>query len=256
MKLNSFYDKKLPVSKEASSPMFVTNEVREQELMQQIRALEAKIEQYEESIIEHDRIRGEAKSDRIERERVTRQLEETLDTIQVQETALEPLDDLKEENRAYKERINGLESLNKSYVQGGVGIRTYIDLPELTSIKDSNYVIHRAELTIPYISRELDNIFPPPELLGLAAVNFEGNIEALIEDQNIQGEVYFDGSRNELTGTYSFNIARYVHKVIEEGYTNRLAIYVPSSVSQPERLMINNYFVDSIGVGLTLYVSN
>lgn len=114
MKLNSFYDKKLPVSTKASSPMFVTNEVREQELMQQIRVLESKIKQYEEGIIEHDRMRGEAKSDRIERERVTRQLEETLDTIRVQETALEPLDKLKDENRDYKERINGLESLNKN----------------------------------------------------------------------------------------------------------------------------------------------
>lgn len=114
MKLNSFYDKRLPVSTKASSPMFVTNEVREQELMQQIIVLESQIKHYEESIIEHDRIRGEAQSDRIERERVTRQLEGTLDKIRVQETALEPLDDLKEENRAYKERINGLESLNKN----------------------------------------------------------------------------------------------------------------------------------------------
>ena len=47
MKLNSFYDKKLPVSTKASSPMFVTNEVKEQELMQEITVLEAQIKQYE-----------------------------------------------------------------------------------------------------------------------------------------------------------------------------------------------------------------
>ena len=51
MKLNSFYDKKRPVSRKASSPMFVTNEVREQELMQEITVLEAQVKQYEESII-------------------------------------------------------------------------------------------------------------------------------------------------------------------------------------------------------------
>ena len=62
MKLNSFYDKKLPVSTKASSPMFVTNEVKEQELMQEITVLEAQIKQYEESIIEHDKIQRLSKA--------------------------------------------------------------------------------------------------------------------------------------------------------------------------------------------------
>ena len=34
-------------------------------------------------------------------------------------------------------------------------------------------------------------------------------------------------ARNELSQEYTFNIARYVHKVVEEGYTNRLALGFP-----------------------------
>ena len=72
------------------------------------------------------------------------------------------------------------------YVQGSVGLRTYVELPELNSLKDSNYVFHSAELIIPYISSEVDSIFYSPSKLGLAAVNSDGNLEVLTEDQNIR----------------------------------------------------------------------
>jgi len=153
------------------------------------------------------------------------------------------------------ETLIGLESVDKAYVQGSVGLRTYIDLPDLASLRDSNYVIHKAELIIPYISTDLDSIYGTPSQLGLAAVNADGKLEALTEDQNIGGATYFDGNRNELNQVYKFNIARYVQKVIEEGYSSRLALYVPSSISQPERVLINNHFADSIGVSLKLFVS-
>ena len=150
----------------------------------------------------------------------------------------------------------GMEYVSQGYVQGSVGLRTYIELPDLNSLKDSNYVFHSAELTIPYISTEADSIFSSPDKLGLAAVNSDGKLEVLTEDQNIQGSVYFDGNRNESTQTYTFNIARYIHKVVQEGYTNRLALYVPTSVSQPERVIINNHSVDSVGLRLNLLVSH
>ena len=149
-----------------------------------------------------------------------------------------------------------MEYVSLGYVQGSVGLRTYIELPDLTTLKDSNYVFHSAELTIPYISTEVDSIFSSPAKLGLAAVNSDGKLEVLTEDQNILGSAYFDGNKNESTQTYTFNIARYIHKVVQEGYTNRLALYVPTSVSQPERVIINNYSVDSVGLRLNLLVSH
>ena len=148
------------------------------------------------------------------------------------------------------------EYVNQGYVQGSVGLRTYVDLPDLNSLKDSNYVFHSAELIIPYISTEVDSIFFSPSKLGLAAVNSDGNLEVLTEDQNIQGSAYFDGNRNEISQTYTFNIARYIHKVVQEGYTSRLALYVPTSVSQPQRLIVNNNAVDSTGLRLKLLVSH
>ena len=147
----------------------------------------------------------------------------------------------------------GEEDLEQAYVQGSVGYRTYLTLPSLESLKDSNYVIHKAELTIPYVYNENDSVFGIPSKLGLAAVNSQGGLEILSEDQNIQGSSYFDGNSNTLDQTYTFNIARYVHKVIEQGYTNRLAIYVPSSVISPERVLISNDAVNSIK--LKLFVS-
>lgn len=147
----------------------------------------------------------------------------------------------------------GEEDLEQAYVQGSVGYRTYLTLPSLESLKDSNYVIHKAELTIPYVYNENDSVFSIPSKLGLAAVNSQGGLEILSEDQNIQGSSYFDGNSNILDQTYTFNIARYVHKVIEQGYTNRLALYVPSSVISPERVLILNDDVNSIK--LKLFVS-
>jgi len=149
-----------------------------------------------------------------------------------------------------------MESVSQGYVQGSVGLRTYVELPDLNSLKDSNYVFHSAELIIPYVSTEVDSLFYSPSKLGLAAVNSDGNLEVLTEDQNIQGSAYFDGNRNETTQTYTFNIARYIHKTVQEGYTNRLALYVPISVSQPQRVIINNHAVDSTGLRLKLLVSN
>ena len=148
-----------------------------------------------------------------------------------------------------EEAINS-ENLSLGYVQGSVGLRTYINLPELSSLKDSNFVFHSAELSIPYVTSETSNIFSSPSQLGLAAINSEDNLELLTEDQSPMG------NRNELAQTYTFNIARYIHKVVEEGYTNRLALYVPYSVSQPERVIINNYSEDSVGVRLKLFVSH
>ena len=147
----------------------------------------------------------------------------------------------------------GEEDVEQAYVQGSVGYRTYLTLPSLESLKDSNYVIHKAELTIPYFYNENDSIFSIPSKLGLAAVNSQGGLEILSEDQNIQGSSYFDGNSNILDQTYTFNIARYVHKVIEQAYTNRLALYVPSSVISPERVLISNDDVNSIK--LKLFVS-
>ena len=149
-----------------------------------------------------------------------------------------------------------MEHVSQGYVQGSVGLRTYIELPDLNSLKDSNYVFHSAELIIPYITTEVDSLFYSPSKLGLAAVNSYGNLEVLTEDQNIQGSAYFDGNRNETSQTYTFNIARYIHKVVQEGYTNRLALYVPTSVSQPERVIVNNHSLDSMGLRLNLLVSH
>lgn len=151
------------------------------------------------------------------------------------------------------ESVIGLENTETAYIQGGAGLRTYLTMPSLTSLKDSNYVVHIAELTIPYFFSANDSVFDIPSKLGLAAVNDEGKLEVLTEDQNVQGSAYFDGNANYLEQTYTFNIARYIHKVIEEGYTNKLALYVPASVLNPESVLLANDSNNAIQ--LKLYIS-
>tara|TARA_Y100000385_G_scaffold291915_1_gene373954 strand:- start:6813 stop:8132 length:1320 start_codon:yes stop_codon:yes gene_type:complete len=153
------------------------------------------------------------------------------------------------------ELLFGEENISFSYVQGGVGLRTYIDLPNLSALKDSNFVIHKAELVLPYLTTENDEIYTLPVRLGLAGVNSEGKLEVLNEDQNIQGSTYFDGTINEINNTYTFNIARYIQKVIREDYTSRLALYVPTSVTQPERVMLINGELEGARMQLKLVVS-
>lgn len=153
------------------------------------------------------------------------------------------------------EFLIGQENIPLGYVQGGVGLRTYIDLPDLSAIKDSNFVIHKAELVLPYLLPENHDIYTLPDRLGLAGVNDEGKLEVLNEDQNIQGSAYFDGSRDEINQIYSFNIARYVQKVVAESYTSRLAIYVPTSVTQPERVTLLGEGLEGSNLQLKLTVS-
>ena len=153
------------------------------------------------------------------------------------------------------ELLIGAENISTGFVQGSVGLRTYIDMPHLSTLKDSNFVIHKAELILPYVSTENDEIYTLPATLGLAAVNSEGKLEVLNEDQNIQGSSYFDGSIDQVNKTYTFNIARYVQKVIAEDYSSRLALYVPTSVSQPERVMLGSDGLDGTSMKIKLSVS-
>jgi hypothetical protein len=153
------------------------------------------------------------------------------------------------------ELLIGAENISTGFVQGSVGLRTYIDIPHLLTLKDSNFVVHKAELILPYISTENDEIYTLPSTLGLASVNSEGKLEVLNEDQNIQGSSYFDGSIDLANKTYTFNIARYVQKVIAEDYSSRLAVYVPTSVSHPERVMLGSEGVEGISLQIKLNVS-
>lgn len=146
-------------------------------------------------------------------------------------------------------------NLSLGYIQGGAGIRSKINFPTIYNLKDSNFVIHKAEIIIPYISTNLDSIFPPPNNLGLASIDDEENLSLLYEDQSIQGSIYFDGNINVSNKNYKFNISRYIHDVVENDRSSKLIVYVPYSVTNPNRVIINNFHQDSIGIKLKLYLS-
>ena len=115
MKLNSFFDKQIASPRRvSSSPIFVPNEKKEQELLQQITVLEGKLKQYEASIIEHDEIKRISSAIQDENQDITFNLEQTMEQVRLQQSELEDLEVLENSNVAYKERVGELESQNKN----------------------------------------------------------------------------------------------------------------------------------------------
>ena len=115
MKLNSFFDKQIASPRRvSSSPIFVPNEKKEQELLREITVLEAKLKQYEASIIEHDEIKRISSAVQDENKKVTFDLEQSVEQVRLHQSELEELDLLEKSNVAYKEQLIELEGQNKT----------------------------------------------------------------------------------------------------------------------------------------------
>ena len=77
---------------------------------------------------------------------------------------------------------------NQFYIQSLAGLNSFITIPGLNSLLDSNIIINKAEIKLPCENYELDN-FPPSNNLFLTRKNenqedeflpdfFQGNFEA------------------------------------------------------------------------------
>ena len=158
--------------------------------------------------------------------------------------------------------IEGVITDHDAYLQAGSGLKTILEIPYIryliptnSTLEDSAvYVIHKAELILPNRSSLNDSLFTIPSSLQLEALDENGERIALAEDL-AQGPAYFDGKYDEESGDYRFNIARYVQKVLLEGYTNQLVLSVPSSATSADRVALQAMQADSLGVRLNLTLS-
>jgi Domain of unknown function (DUF4270) len=111
------------------------------------------------------------------------------------------------------------------YITGHAGVRGKIYIPSLSNLK--NVIINKATLTFNNVDiTDTASLFGPPTNLLLtrydAATNTGFTLEDLTEGSPIYGlssQLYYGGIRNH-NGSYTFNIARYLQKVINGTYPN------------------------------------
>lgn len=128
---------------------------------------------------------------------------------------------------------NGAPNDDKVYLQSSPGSYATVKIPGLDTFKNTNRVIHRAELIIEQIPSAQDNIYTPPSLLFIDAINAAGDSTFTIRNDFIytgQGNGYdvanLGGSlKNQ---RYVFNLTRYLQSVVTKHmpyYT--LRVYAP-----------------------------
>lgn len=128
---------------------------------------------------------------------------------------------------------NGTPNDDKVYLQSSPGSYATVKIPGLDTFKNVNRVIHRAELIIEQIPSALDNIYTPPSLLFVDAINAAGDSTFTIRNDFMytgQGNGYdiatLGGNLNNKK--YTFNLTRYLQSVVTKQqpyYT--LRIYAP-----------------------------
>ncbi|MFH1321741.1 MAG: DUF4270 domain-containing protein [Bacteroidota bacterium] len=103
------------------------------------------------------------------------------------------------------------------YVQGMSGLKTFISFPYLSSwVNSGKIVVNKAELVLT-VEENTYNEYAPPYKLTLAAIDESGQIHFLPDDEIFEGASYFGGAYDSGKNQYTFNIARHIHAILNEG---------------------------------------
>ena len=126
---------------------------------------------------------------------------------------------------------------NQFYIQSLGGLNSFITIPGLNSLLDSNIIINKAEIKLPCENYEFDN-FPPSNNLFLTRKN-ENQEDEFLPDF-FQGN--FDGQYNNLAKNYTFNITSHINEIMS-GKTNNDTIKVLPSGSgiTANRTILNGF---------------
>lgn len=125
--------------------------------------------------------------------------------------------------------------VNETYLQGVQGLKTYVDFPTLTNLKDSNVIVNKAVLSFP-VDFSGGDYTPNSQLLVLRQEN--GNL-LVTPDQITFGFAGVGGAYDEDNKVYNFTITRYINNVINGTYENNpLVIESASSLVVPNRAVL------------------
>lgn len=128
---------------------------------------------------------------------------------------------------------NGAANDDKVYLQTAPGSYATVKIPGIDTFRNVNRVIHRAELIIEQLPSALDNIYTPPSLLFIDAINAAGDSTFTIRNDFIysgQGNGYDVANLGGILNNkkYVFNLTRYLQSVVTKKLPHyTLRIYSP-----------------------------
>jgi hypothetical protein len=124
---------------------------------------------------------------------------------------------------------------NEFYIQGLAGLKSEIEFSDLERLKDSNFIINKAVLTLP-VNYTGGNYTPNDQLIVLRN---EGEDLYLTPDQLTFGIGGLGGKWDSDLTQYQFNITRYINNVLNGTYANnKLSIEATSSLVTPNRVIL------------------
>ena len=142
-----------------------------------------------------------------------------------------------------------------SYTQSMAGIETSIKFPNIKKkFENSNIVINKAELELPVANGSYAKFGVPNNLI--LASRDESRVLQFIPDF-FEGEDFFGGDYDPSSGTYRFNITRYIQGLIK-GIENEngLTLLVSGSAVNAERVVFFSENNEGNKIKLNLYYSN
>ena len=113
----------------------------------------------------------------------------------------------------------------EGYVQGLNGMRTAIRIPGLSALRDSNIIINQAIIEFPLVDGS-NMVGEEAASMVLLKMNEEGRTSSLIDQS--EGPDHYMGGFKSSENKYTFNIARHVHSVINDGEPNETLVLVVS----------------------------
>ncbi|WEK34800.1 MAG: DUF4270 family protein [Candidatus Pseudobacter hemicellulosilyticus] len=122
--------------------------------------------------------------------------------------------------QAYLE--NGNANDDKVYLQSAPGSYVTVKIPGLDTLKNTNRVIHRAELVVEPIASTLDNIYTPMPTLFIDALSAAGDSVFTIRNDFVftgSGQTMYDLASlggYYRAGKYTFNLTRYLQSVVSK----------------------------------------
>ena len=143
--------------------------------------------------------------------------------------------------------------------QSGGGFKTYLRMPTLMNLADSQLFIpvNKAELILP-IEEGSTKEYSPPDQLFIFRINDDGEEELILDQYLGSGHIggFYDREKNE----YKFNIIRHVQAILNGDFVDHgLVIKTSNPGSTPNRVILNGNEADTlyhVPMKLRLYYSS
>jgi hypothetical protein len=140
-----------------------------------------------------------------------------------------------------KAQLGGNTALGKDklFVQGLGGTKIKLKFPNLKKWASGRKIaINEAQLIM--TNSDPSALYTPPVSLSLGVINADSTVSYIVDQLDVLGSSYFDGTYNSTTNTYRFRISRYVQQMLVQATENYgLYLYSPNASLVGNRLILN-----------------